>query len=66
MNELIASPFLDEYLVLRPGSTQGLKIPLHRYSRLRQAAAGGEVCPGWLSDPVQRLWGLDIVGWPVS
>lgn len=65
MNELIASPFLDEYLVLRPGSTQGLKIPPRRYSHLRQAAAGVEVCPAWLSDPVHRLWGLDIVGWPV-
>lgn len=38
MHELIASRFLDDYLVLRPGSTQGIKIPQLRYAQL----TGGE------------------------
>ena len=45
MHELIASPFLDDYLVLRPGSTQGVKIPNGHYQQLQQAAVGQE-CPG--------------------
>jgi hypothetical protein len=39
VHELIASPFVDDYLVLHPGSTQGLKIPDRRYPELRQVAA---------------------------
>jgi hypothetical protein len=54
MHELIASPFPDDYLVLRPGSTRGLKIPHPRYLELRQAATSGDHCPAWLSDAVRR------------
>jgi MoaA/NifB/PqqE/SkfB family radical SAM enzyme len=61
VHELIASPFLDDYLVLRPGSTQGVKIPHGHYQQLQQAAVGQE-CPGWLVDAVHRRWGLDLTG----
>jgi MoaA/NifB/PqqE/SkfB family radical SAM enzyme len=62
VHELIASPFLDDYLVLRPGSTRGLKIPHGRYLELRHAAAGASPCPPWLADAVRRQWQLDIGG----
>lgn len=65
VHELIASPFLEDYLVLRPGSTQGVKIPGRRYRELRQVAAG-EVCPGWLVESVRRRWGLDLSGRSLS
>ncbi|MGH3533187.1 MAG: hypothetical protein ACRDS0_09680 [Pseudonocardiaceae bacterium] len=65
MHDLIASPFLEDFLVLRPGSTQGLKLPHRHYQRLQQAAAG-EVCPGWLVDAVRRRWDVDITGRPLA
>jgi MoaA/NifB/PqqE/SkfB family radical SAM enzyme len=65
VHELIASPFVDDYLVLRPGSTQGVKIPDRRYRELRQIAAGA-VCPGWLVEAVRRRWGLDLTGRPLG
>ena len=66
MHELIASPFLDDYLVLRPGSTRGLKIPHSRYLELRHAARSGEPCPPWLVEAVRRQWELDVAGRPVG
>ncbi|MGH8910209.1 MAG: radical SAM protein [Egibacteraceae bacterium] len=66
MHELIVSPFLDDCLVLRPGSPTGLKIPARKYQELGQAAAAGDVCPAWLVDAARRLWDLDIAGCPVG
>jgi hypothetical protein len=31
MYDLIAAPFLHEYLILRPGSEQAMRIPAHHY-----------------------------------
>ena len=58
MPELIASPFLDDHLILRPGDPRGLRIPAHRYIELE---AGG-TCPGWLVDAAQRRWAIDVTG----
>ena len=59
MPDLIVAPFLDDYLILRPGSASGLKIPAHRYLELRDAASDNTM-PSWLSSCAQRTWGLDI------
>ncbi|WP_416962962.1 radical SAM protein [Streptomyces sp. Agncl-13] len=59
MYDLITSPFLDDYLILRPGNTAGLKIPAHRYLELRDVASN-DTMPSWLSNRVQRTWELDI------
>ncbi len=60
MHELIASPFLGEYLVVRPGSPNGLKISHSRYLQLVQIGAAGGVCPAWLVDATRRAWNLEI------
>ncbi|HZD14669.1 MAG TPA: radical SAM protein [Pseudonocardiaceae bacterium] len=65
MHDLIASPFLEYYLLLRPGSTQGIKLPYRRYQQLQQATAG-EACPGWLVDAVRCRWGVDFSGRPLA
>ncbi|TQO29784.1 hypothetical protein FHX79_111596 [Streptomyces cavourensis] len=45
---LIASPFLDGHLLLKPGARAGARIPADHYEGLRQAAADGESFPpGW-------------------
>ncbi|MGH8887988.1 MAG: hypothetical protein ACRDYX_23080 [Egibacteraceae bacterium] len=65
LHELIAGPFLDDYLVLRPGSPAGLRISHRKYLELGQAAAAGDVCPAWLVDAARRPWDLDVAGRPV-
>lgn len=54
MHDLIASQFLDDYLLLRPGSPSGIKIGARRHRELEQTV--GEPCPSWLVDAVQRRW----------
>ncbi|MGI5349738.1 radical SAM protein [Streptomyces sp. CA-250714] len=62
MHELIVAPFLTDFLVLRPGSTRGLKVPQHRYLELQQAARNRDPFPAWLHDPVRAQWGVDLTG----
>jgi hypothetical protein len=54
MHDLIASQFLDDYLLLRPGSPSGIKIGPRRHRELERAA--GEPCPPWLAAVAQRRW----------
>ncbi|MFM9368123.1 radical SAM protein [Streptomyces sp. Da 82-17] len=59
-HELIVSPFLDEHLVLHPGSARGVRIKTHRYLELRQLAATGAPLPAWLRAAARRGWNLDL------
>jgi MoaA/NifB/PqqE/SkfB family radical SAM enzyme len=62
VHELIASPFMGEYLVLRPGSLNGLKIPRSMYLELAQIGAADGGCPVWLVDAARCAWNLEISG----
>jgi MoaA/NifB/PqqE/SkfB family radical SAM enzyme len=62
MHDLIVSPFLTDYLVLRPGSPHAVKIPRRKYAELRQAAAVDDVIPSWLVDAARRAWEIDVSG----
>ncbi|MGH2776718.1 MAG: radical SAM protein [Actinomycetota bacterium] len=66
VHELVASPFMGEYLVIRPGSSNGLKIPLSKYLQLGQIKAVGGVCPAWLVDAARQAWSLEIFGRAVN
>ncbi|MEU1893461.1 hypothetical protein ABZ514_20145 [Streptomyces pristinaespiralis] len=44
---LIASPFLDGHLLLKPGARAGARISADHYEHLRQAATDGEPVPAW-------------------
>ncbi|MCY0938527.1 radical SAM protein [Streptomyces sp. H34-S4] len=66
MHELIASPYEDEHLLLRPGSARALKIPYAKYTQLLRAAADGEEAPAWLVAAVKSAWGSDLTGRPVA
>lgn len=54
MHDLIASQFLDDYLLLRPGSPHGIKIGSRRHRELEQST--DQICPGWMVDAVRRRW----------
>ncbi|PZT72568.1 MULTISPECIES: radical SAM protein [unclassified Streptomyces] len=63
---LIASPFLDGHLLLKPGARAGARIPADHYEQLRDAAVADQVVPGWLSDTAWASWGVDVAGLPAQ
>ncbi|MEV5567618.1 radical SAM protein [Streptomyces sp. NPDC052196] len=65
-HELIVSPFLDHYLVLRPGDPSGLRIKSTHYADLRHRAASDERLPSWLHAATRQRWGLDLGNHPAS
>lgn len=62
MHELIVSPFMADYLVLRPGFRKGVKVSHRKYRELGHAVSAGGVCPTWLADVARRVWKLEISG----
>ncbi|MHA6758751.1 radical SAM protein [Streptacidiphilus sp. PAMC 29251] len=61
MHELIASPFLDGHLILRPGRAQGLRVGSGRYQQLLTASSESAV-PPWLADAARIAWEVDLDG----
>ncbi|WP_416975754.1 radical SAM protein [Streptomyces sp. 4F14] len=64
MYDLIASPFLQDHLICRPGSAKGLKVPARLYEELRQA--GQAPVPEWLREAAWEQWGTDLATRPVE
>jgi len=65
VHEVIVSPFLDDYLVVRPGDTRAMRIGAQRYRDLLESAPG-IACPAWLVDAVRRRWDLDLAEQPLA
>lgn len=65
MHEAIVSPFLNDYVVVRPGDTRAVRIGPQRYHALRDAAPDA-ACPPWLVDAVHRRWNLNLADQPLS
>lgn len=55
MHRLIASPFLKQHLLLRPGSRGGVLLPAPRYEELR-ALDPAEPSPSWFADSIRDQW----------
>jgi len=66
MHALIASPFLGEHLVVRPGHEQGIRISLRRYRALADDTRRNEPVPEWLADATARAWGMDLTDAPLA
>ncbi|MFF7195906.1 radical SAM protein [Streptomyces sp. NPDC008079] len=66
LHDLIVSPFLDGYLALRPGSAAGARLPEAGYEELRALVRNDSPVPTWFAETVAQVWGLDLVGKPVS
>ena len=66
MHELIASPYMEHFLLVRPGFRNRVNIGRARYEQLAAAVEGGQV-PGWLPEAAAGAWpGLDLTGRPVA
>ena len=55
MHELIASRFMDEFLLVRPGCRNGVNIRRRRYEELAACVAQDQG-PSWLLPAVARAW----------
>lgn len=65
MHELITSPFLGNYIVVRPGRRNGVTIPRAKYMELVEAVPD-DIIPAWLTATARRAWNLDIHNKPMS
>jgi hypothetical protein len=63
--EIIVSPFLGSYILVRPGCRNGMKISHARYQELAQAVPD-DISPAWLVAVARRAWHLDISDEPMS
>src|ERR1700735_848706 len=59
--QLIASPYPDGHVAVRPGQEAGIRIGAGRYAGLRDAAPDAPV-PDWLAAAALAAWDLDITG----
>lgn len=62
MYKLIASPFLGNHFVLKPGVQNGVKVSAANYRELQDVSASGDECPKWLVDAAQTAWHMDLDG----
>ncbi|WP_217164639.1 radical SAM protein [Streptomyces sp. AC512_CC834] len=66
MHALIASPFLEQHVLVRPGSRSGALLPEARYEELRALDAEAPAS-SWLLDSVAGQWpDLDLTGRPAG
>src|SRR5450755_3841177 len=60
MHDLLAAPFLGQYLLLQPGSTDGVQLPRGRFDQLVQAAAAAGSYPPWLPGLARQRWRVEL------
>ncbi|KAF3470109.1 radical SAM protein [Streptomyces sp. Tu 3180] len=65
MHRLIASPFLEQHVLLRTGRKDGLLLPEANYKGLRSHDPA-QPAPAWLADTVRDQWGMDVAGRPTG
>jgi pyruvate-formate lyase-activating enzyme len=60
--ELLAAPFLNKHLLLRPGQQNGATLPASLYEELRALSRLASQVPKWLVDAARQAWDLDLTG----
>jgi hypothetical protein len=55
VHDLLVSPFLGEYLILRPGDARGVKISQRRYKELSDTRNA----PPWLAEVARQAWNTE-------
>jgi len=60
-HQLIASPYPEGHVVVRPGYDGAIRIGAARYAELRDAHPDAPL-PSWLAEAVRAGWGADLTG----
>lgn len=58
MHEIIASPQVGRFTLVRPGASRAVQIPRAMYAELSEAAKGNSAPPSWLPALAEQAWGL--------
>lgn len=58
-HQLIASPYPEGHVVVRPGYEGAIRIGAGRYAELRDAPSDAGI-PAWLTGPARVGWGIDL------
>ncbi|MEV7771941.1 radical SAM protein [Kitasatospora sp. NPDC086791] len=66
MHDLIASPFLKSFVLLRPGRPEGIKLPERRFRELERARDSGATLPFWLMDAARARWNIEPAARPTN
>ncbi|MFJ6062766.1 hypothetical protein ACIQHU_06990 [Streptomyces tendae] len=66
MHQLIASPLLGQYLLLRPGHAKGVAIPESRFEELRTAVTEDRSAPAWLAEATRAAWQMPMPTGPLQ
>jgi hypothetical protein len=61
VHQLIASPYPEGHVIVRPGSDGALRLGAARYAEIRDAAPDAPV-PAWLAEAARSGWGIRIAG----
>jgi hypothetical protein len=62
VHQLVATPFGERRLVLRPGSSKAVQLPHAKFEELRSLASVPSTVPQWLIDAVRAQWQVDLAG----
>ncbi|MEU9190299.1 hypothetical protein AB0D14_38415 [Streptomyces sp. NPDC048484] len=62
MHELVATPYRDRHLVLRPGSPKAVQLSAARFAELQAAAADDQQVPVWLRNAARQQWSINLSG----
>jgi hypothetical protein len=57
--QLIASPYPEGHVIVRPGCDGAIRIGASRYAELREASPGTPI-PAWLAQSARSGWGVDV------
>jgi hypothetical protein len=60
-HQLIASPYPEGHLVVRPGYDGAVRMGAARYAELRDAPTDA-LLPPWLAAAVRAGWGINLAG----
>ncbi|MGW2398856.1 radical SAM protein [Kitasatospora sp. NPDC001664] len=60
MHKLIGSRFLDDRLIVLPGSTAGMKVPTSQFEELERTTAAGQPAPAWLLKAARQRWAMEL------
>ncbi|MFJ3815134.1 radical SAM protein [Streptomyces sp. NPDC090056] len=62
MHQLIVSPYNGTFLIARPGSKGGMRIPRTLYEELASIAESSSPPPAWLLGHARTAWNVDLAG----
>ncbi|MBT2211543.1 radical SAM protein [Actinomadura sp. NEAU-AAG7] len=65
MHELIVSPYMGRFVMVKPGRKEGGTMPAYLYRELAETAPTSP-CPDWLVKAARQAWHTELEGRPLA